>query len=326
MRLLIQQASYDRIRPALDAIDLPVEPLVADGKGVVTEGARALDRGEIAPEVVWLSLDALFGGGFALFTDVALNDRSVKWVQTAIAGLDMPIVRQIFDRGVRLSNSSAQGVAIAEYVIGQVFAEHYPTRAYREAQANREWKRVGFSEIAETTWLIVGYGNIGREIAKRIKAFGASVVGVRRAAAPDEFADAVITQAELPAHLPQADVVVLACGLNESTRNLANAAFFAAMKPKAVLVNIGRGGCVDEEALLAALEGPAPGLAILDVFKKEPLPADSPFWTHPKVRVSAHTSPASRGTVARGDRLFLDNLKRYAAGAPLLNEVTARSF
>ena len=126
--------------------------------------------------------------------------------------------------------------------------------------------------------------------------------------------------------LGEADVVVLACGLNASTRDLANAAFFAAMKPGAYFVNIGRGGCVDETALLAALEGDRPGLAILDVFKQEPLPSDSPLWAHPKVRITAHTSPSSMGTLRRGDELFLENLKRYAAGQKLINEVGADAF
>jgi phosphoglycerate dehydrogenase-like enzyme len=134
------------------------------------------------------------------------------------------------------------------------------------------------------------------------------------------------TQAELPKLLPEADVVVLACALNDATRDLANDAFFRAMKPGSLLINIARGGVVVEDALLTALARKAPAVAVLDVFREEPLPATSQFWSHPQVRVSAHTSAASSGTVPRGDQLFLSNLKRYAAGEPLINEVDPNSL
>jgi phosphoglycerate dehydrogenase-like enzyme len=107
---------------------------------------------------------------------------------------------------------------------------------------------------------------------------------------------------------------------------MADAAFFGAMKPNSVLVNIGRGGLVDETALVAGLAADKPRLAILDVFREEPLPRDNPLWDHPKVRVSAHASSFGSGTLTRGDQLFLDNLARYLKGGALINEVSASSF
>jgi len=215
---------------------------------------------------------------------------------------------------------------IAEYVVANAIAELHPIAAHRAAQAERKWKSVPFREISQTSWLIIGYGHIGEEVARRVKAFGARVVGIRRSPKPSEFADQVATLADLPLLLPQADVVVLACALNDQTRDLANAKFFAAMKQNSLLINIARGGVVVEDDLLTALARKAPGLAILDVFREEPLPATSQFWSHPQVRVTAHTSAAGSGTIPRGDKLFLSNLKRYAAGEPLLNEVNASSL
>ena len=183
-----------------------------------------------------------------------------------------------------------------------------------------EWKNTPYRELGHTRWLMFGFGNIGHEIAKRIKPFGVDLTVVRRNPAPDGLADRVIALPEMSALLPGADVVVLACALNDETRNLCDDAFFKAMKPGAVLINIGRGGLVDEDALKAGLDRDQPAHAVLDVFQTEPLPADSWFWDHPKVRVSAHTSNSGDGNLGRGDDLFLENLRRYLAKQPLLNE------
>jgi phosphoglycerate dehydrogenase-like enzyme len=326
MNILLHKTSLRRIEQRLQSNGLPVELYVLDEDGVVRHDGETVPREALQPEVIWISLDAFEGRQLRVLFDAALNEQSVKWVQTFSAGLDWPLFRQVFDRGVRMSNSNAQAVSIAEFVLSQVLSEWHPIATYRAAQKAHEWKRIKYRELSQTSWLIVGYGNIGREIARRAKAFGASVVGIRRNIAADEFADEIAGMAELPRLLPAADIVVLACGLNDATRDLAGPAFFAAMKPGSFLVNIGRGGLVDEDALLKALETDAPARAILDVFRQEPLPTESPFWDHPKVRLTGHTSAASSGTMARGDQLFLDNLQRFAKGEPLINEVSERSF
>ena len=168
----------------------------------------------------------------------------------------------------------------------------------------------------------MGAGAIGTEIARRAKAFGAHLTVVRHSDRPAEMADATITLAGLPQVLPESDVVVLACALNDETRDMADDAFFAALKPGAILINIGRGGLVDEDALRRGLDAGRPGYAVLDVFQVEPLPAESWMWDHPKVRISAHTSNSGQGTSLRGDQLFVDNLQRFLAGEPLINEAS----
>ena len=325
MKLLVHAGALKRVEGELasaSALDL----FVVEADGAISHNGVTVAPEAVQPEVVWASLDTFTGGQYEIFFRIAMSSPSVKWVQTFNAGIEAPVFRDIVRKGIRLTNSKAQAVAMAEYVMGQVAAEWYPIARYREAQAARQWRRMGFRELSQSHWLIIGYGNIGREVAIRAKAFGARVTGVRRSAKADGLADAVTVLADVPRLLPEADVVVLACALNDETRDLVGPAFLERMKAGSLLVNVGRGGLVDEAALVAALDKGVPSVAILDVFRTEPLPVDSPLWGHKSVRVTAHTSATGGGTIARGDRQFLDNLALYAAGKRLINEVDESFF
>ncbi len=326
MKVLLHNGALRRVESRLPALGLPLDLYVVDQDGAIRHDGAVVERADVRPEVVWASLDTFMGAQFRTFFGVAMESPGVKWVQTFNAGLDLPIFREIVRKGIRLSNSSAQGVAIAEYVMGQVIAEWYPITQYRAAQAAHEWRRVGFRELSQSRWLIIGYGHIGREVARRAKAFGAHIAGVRRSKETDQFADEMRRLADVPRLLPEADVVVLACALNDETRDLVGPAFLDGMKDSSILVNIGRGGLVDEAALVAALDRGKPAVAVLDVFREEPLPATSPLWDHLKVRISGHTSATGSGTIARGDQLFLDNLALYARGERLSTEVDDSFF
>jgi phosphoglycerate dehydrogenase-like enzyme len=230
------------------------------------------------------------------------------------------VFKQVMAKGIRLTKSSAQALPIAEYVLAHAFALIVPLDSQREAQTRKEWRRTPFREIGQTRWTVIGFGSIGKLIAQRLKPFGAHLTVVRRSPVPDPLADAVIDMSGLPGALPQSDVVVLANSLNDQTRSMANDKFFAAMKEGSILINIARGALIDDAALQRGLAQNKPAHAVLDVFEPEPLPSDNWMWTHPKVRISGHTSNAGNGTPGRGDILFLENLKRYLANEPLLNE------
>ena len=276
---------------------------------------------DINPEVVWLSLDSYASGTLGGLFGRLMKADAARWAQVMAAGIDNPMFRSIMEKGVRISKSSAQATPIAEYVVAHALSLQVPIGQAAALQAAHEWKSTPYHEIAKTRWLMAGFGNIGHEIAKRIKPFGVHLTVVRRSsAAESELVDQVITLKDIGDELPQADVVVLACALNDETRGMCDDAFFRAMKPGAVLINIGRGGLVDEEALRAGLDRDQPGHAVLDVFQTEPLPAESWFWDHPKVRVTAHSSNSGDGNLGRGDELFLENLGRYLSKQPLLNE------
>ena len=319
--IAMHELSLAHIGERLDALGLDARVLTFDGEGVFRDGAARRPPEEIAADYMWFSSHIHRGGGQDAAFDLALRCKSVGVLQTYNAGLDHPFYARIAARGARICNSSAQGVAIAEYVLGQVMAVMQPIERQREMQAAREWRVTPFRELSRTHWLIAGYGPIGREIEARVAAFGADISVIRRSGAPAERAGRTGGPDRLLEFAADADVVALACPLNDATRGMADAGFFAALKPGAVLVNVGRGGLLDEAALIATLDAGALDRAILDVFATEPLPEDDPLWAHPKVRLTPHTSFAGDGAQARWDALFLDNVRRFARGEPLIREV-----
>lgn len=318
MQAFLFRAPYDRIAERIAALAPDLDVVVLEPDGGLSLRGRPFDPAALKPQIWWLTLDAFGKQGPDYFGRLAASP-DARWVQTVFAGLENPMFKVLAREGLTLTNSSAQAPAIAEYVTIHALSLLHPIAEQAAHQRAHEWKRVNFREVGQSRWLIVGFGNIGKEIAKRARAFGAHVEAVRRTPADDGLADAVSTLAELPASLPKADVVVLACALNDETRDIADAGFFAAMKPGSILVNIGRGGLVDEDALRSALDADRPAHAVLDVFKTEPLPADAWFWDHPKVRVTPHASNRGELTGPRGEDLFLENLARYLRREPLVN-------
>lgn len=314
-------ASHAHIGDRLAALGLDLDIVCFDKSGMFDiDGAK---RSPEAVELDYLWLSSHLNPAKALPTafDVARRLKRLDILQTFNAGLDNPAYGELAARGVRICNSSAQGIAIAEYVLGQVLAVMQPIEQQRRMQADKTWAVTRFREISRTNWLIVGYGPIGEGVAKRAQAFGAKVSALRRSSAPADHADWIGGLDEAPAFAADADVVVLACPLTEATRGFAGKAFFDALKPGAILVNIARGGVIDDPALIAAMDAGKVDHAILDVFHTEPLPADDPLWTHPKVRITPHTSFAGDGVQDRWDALFLDNIQRFVKGEPLLREV-----
>lgn len=324
MQVLMSQAAYQRVKSRLTSFGDAVEVVVMGADGDFSRNGAPVAADEVDPEIYWMSLD-LFPGrnpksGLAAFIGKISEGTRGQWVQIFSAGIDHPMFKALMQKGLRLTKSQAQAAAIAEYVLAHAFSLVHPIAEQAQAQAQHKWTRIAFREIASTRWLLVGFGSIGLEIARRLRAFGPHLTVVRRSGAADGLVDEVLTQPELPTALPKADVVILACPLNDETRNMADAAFFEAMKPGAILVNIGRGDLVDEDALKIGLDRDQPAAAVLDVFRVEPLPTDSWFWDHPKVRVTSHTSNSGDGVLARSDVQFLENLRRFLAGEPLIAE------
>jgi phosphoglycerate dehydrogenase-like enzyme len=324
VRILAYEPSFRRIADQVAEPTKAHEVLLMGADGAITLNGAPVDLDDAEVEVGWATADMFFGPAARQYFAAVLKSNSLKWVQSSAAGYDSPVFGMIVSKGARLTTNHSQAVGMSEYVLATVLDHFQRGPDRRVEQAAARWTPLNYREIAGSNWLIVGFGAIGQETARRARAFGAKIVGVRRQTGPEPLADAMATPDALPSLLPGADVVVLSLPLNANTANMVDAAFLAAMKPGSVLVNVGRGGLVDEAALLAALDAGKPEHAILDVFQTEPLPTESRFWSHPRVTATPHASPMGSGLQARSDALFVDNLTRYLAGEPLLNEVSAK--
>ncbi len=317
MDLLVYERAYARIAERLAADARSVRPIVMGDDGSLIRDGRAIPRDQAKPEIAWASTDLFSAGPARDFMIFLLKSSGVRWLQTGSAGVDDPVFGKLAAKGIQLTNSNATAIAISEFILASVLDVCQPNAERRAAQSAKHWQRLGFRELSATTWAIVGLGNIGRETAIRAAAFGAKVIGVRRRPIGDEPVSEMVGPDDLARILPQADVVVLSLALNRQSARMVDRDFLAAMKPGSILVNIARGGLVDEAALLVALDSGTPECAILDVFETEPLAPENPLWNHPRVRVSGHSAAFGDRTEARGDRLFLDNLDRYLVGKPL---------
>ncbi|HKT52811.1 MAG TPA: D-2-hydroxyacid dehydrogenase [Caulobacteraceae bacterium] len=322
-RILVYEPSFRRVEARLPASAGQAAFMVMDANGEVRLNGALVDPAAVAAQIGWFDHEVMLSGLVSSFAGLLLKSPALVWVQSAAAGFEQPVFAKFVGKGARLTTNHSQAIPMADYVLWGVLDAFQRGPDRRTAQAERQWARLRFREVLDSQWLIIGFGAIGQEIARRAKAFGARITGVRRSGGAHPLADAIAGLDALPQLLPQNDVVVLCLPESAQTRGLANAAFFERMKPGSVIVNIGRGGLLDEAALVAALERDAPGHALLDVFQTEPLPVESPLWAHPKVTLTAHASPITVGFRSRADALFLENLDRYLTGQPLRNEVSA---
>jgi len=260
------------------------------------------------------------------FFKTMLDFEQLDWFQSSAAGIEHPMLQAIGKKAAVYSGSHEQSEAIAEWVIWAGLDHFQGGPARRAAQAAHNWERLPFREISSTHWLVIGFGAIGQSSGRRLRALGAEVTGVRRSGGSSEAADQIITPGELPAALGRADVVLLSLPLTDDTENMANAAFFESMQPGSLFVNVGRGGLVDEGALIAALDRGQLAHASLDVVREEPLSADHPIWAHPKITLTPHISALTPQSGQRTDKVFLTNLALFLEGKPLKNQVSPAEF
>jgi phosphoglycerate dehydrogenase-like enzyme len=286
----------------------PLHRLPPDTRVIITNNLREL--ADAAPQA-----DVLLSGDFRdprPLLETFPHATRVRWVHVLSAGIDHVLSPEIVSSPVPLTNG--RGVfsrPLGEWTIGAMiyFTYDFP-RVLRNQHAHR-WEPFSHPELHGRTVAIVGFGDIGNAVGDRALAFGMKLRPIRSKDGPDKLIEAIAA----------ADYVVATAPLTPKTRGLIGAPQIAAMKPSAVVINVGRGPVIDQDALLAALKSNKIRGAALDVFATEPLPSDHPFWTMDNVLVSPHCADILPNSRELAVEFFVENFHRFANGEPLKNIV-----
>ena len=260
--------------------------------------------------------------------DLLLASPQLRWVHIHSAGADRPAFVTLHQRGVRVTTSSgANARVVAATALAGVLALARRFPMLWAQQQQRQWvPLLGAGRLPRDlpgqTATILGWGPIGQELARLLQALGLHVRAVRMQAAEPVDGVQMCTYADLMPVLPDTDWLILACPLTDTTRGLVNASVLTELPAGAHLINVARGEVVCEEDLVQALRSGHLGGAFLDVFTREPLPAESALWGLPNVIVTPHAAGHSDGNESRVADLFLTNLARWATGRALLNLVS----
>lgn len=245
--------------------------------------------------------------------------KMLNWVQSTFAGVEELLRPGARSDYILTGVKGVFGPFMSEYVVGYLLAlERHFFTAYRNQQ-DRTWRRLPYKSLRGGLIGICGLGSIGRHLARTADHFGLRVWGYKRTAETVPEAERVFTGSEFDEFLSQPDYIVNTLPSTPATIRLFDEAAFRTMKTTAVLINIGRGDTVVEQALIRALQHGMIGGAVLDVFEQEPLPESSPLWSLPNVVITPHNSGFSfPGDIAA---LFAENYRRFSKGEPLLYRV-----
>lgn len=300
---------------------------------------KARDAEEV-PENIWKHTKVLYTNRVIPAPEQAPN---LRWIQFHWAGVDHATEEAILreEKVIATSLSGAHAPQMAEYVLMMLLALGHHLPSMIEYQKRHEWpkdrwERFSPQELSESTVGIVGYGSIGREVARLLSAFGTTILATKRDVMHPQDRGYIPKgrgdpNGELPRRLypPQArismlkecDYLVITVPLTSETEGLIGEEEIRALKEQAYIVDVSRGGVLDHEALITALRERRLGGAALDVFTAEPLPDDSPLWNFPNVIISPHISGNTPFYDERAIALFSENMQRYLADLPLYNVI-----
>ena len=270
--------------------------------------------------------------GYSLRAEQLAGARKLRWIHSTAAGVAQLMYLELRDSGIVVTNPSGIFSApMAEHTMGLLIAlaRNFPDSVRHQDRGvwsqQLLWDKRPLTELNGKLLLIVGYGSIGHELARRAKAFDMRVWGVSRTGRGDAtLAERIVPVSQLHDVLPHADYVVLCAPETPQTRHLIGAREIALLKPTAYLLNVARGSLLDPSALIAALQAEKLAGAALDVTDPEPLPAEDPLWHAPNLLLTPHTSAISDRLWSRETSLLLDLLQRWFEGRELFNLVDLR--
>ena len=323
------EAGHGRYHAAGGAYNPPMHRLVIvtpDAEGFRAYISRHLPELEvaIAPSDDFRAAQALVREAdmllaWSLPPDLLTEAPRLRWVQSFGAGVDHLLAANVPADVTITRIVDAFGPAMAEYVLGYCYATTLNVRRILEQQRRAEWRPFNASLLGGRTAVVVGLGSIGREVCRLLDAAGLRVLGVSRSGRPLPEAKQTFRVDQLERVLPEADFLVLVLPLTPATHGLIGARQLELLPSGAWLINIARGAIVVEADLLAALRRGALGGAVLDVFEREPLPPEHPFWKMENVIVTPHVAgPDDTELIARQ---FVENYRRLKSGRPLLGVV-----
>lgn len=287
-----------------------MEKLEADFPGIQFSFHKKID------EVSLGEYEIIATYGEDISTEVLDRATSLKWLMVASAGVEKMPLAAIAEKGIVVSNvRGIHKTPMAETALAHILSLGRALPVLAEQQKRKEWNtKVRQSELRGSTALILGPGAIGSEIGRLLQAFGVRTIGCNDSGDEAPFMDETIQFEGLVNRLPEADIVVSVLPSTAKTKGLLKESQFQAMKESALFMNFGRGDLVKETILVEALKNGEIGHAVLDVFEKEPLPAESELWSLSNVTISPHVSSHSGKYIERALEFFTENLKKWQKG------------
>ncbi len=317
-------------KPNLFVVCTPDHPVLKNLDAIrdlahISIGGDASSVARFAPDAEILLYTGL--PGVVPFHDVWQAAKKVRWVQSLSAGVEKIVASDLAHSDVPLTN--ARGVfkrSLAEFTIFGILYHYKRGRRLVDNQQAHRWDDFHVGWLPDKVMGVVGYGEIGRECGLLAHALGMKIQAVRRRpqnSKSDSILDRVFPPAKLHEMLHAIDVLVAAAPLTPETHHMLSDEEFSAMKPSAIVVNVGRGPVIDQDALIRALRAKKIAGAVLDVFETEPLPPDNPLWEMENVLISPHCTDRTEDPdwLDLSMRVFLENFDHYRKGEPLINVV-----
>jgi D-2-hydroxyacid dehydrogenase (NADP+) len=327
--VLVITPAFDRSVPHADQETLRqirrVSPRikVSDASSLVAAELRGDNSRQKELDALLSEVDVIYG--LIPPKDLLMRAPRLKWLQMMSAGVDRLRDTEIWRSRIMITGvSGIHATPISEFVLELMLMFVKGAPQCFEMKQKREWQRFPPTVLRGKTVGIVGLGHIGREVARLAKAFGMTVIATRRSVKKQRsarYVDTLMPAGQLPRLLKSSDFVVIATPHTAETHHFIGEKELRLMKSTAYILNIARGGIIDEKALVKALEEKWIAGAGLDVTEREPLPAESPLWNFPNVILSPHVSGGHDDYMVNATALFCENLKRYIAGKKLLNVI-----